>query len=66
MLIMFLFVVAIVVVVVVVVVKLLPLLLIMMMISIIPRFVFYITLLVVGVMTHSYAFGLTIDTECNM
>jgi hypothetical protein len=42
---------------VVVIVRLLPLLLIMMMISTILRFVFYMPLLVVGVMTYFYAFG---------
>jgi hypothetical protein len=51
---------------VVVVAGLLPLLLITMMTSTIQRFVFYMPLLVVGVMTHSYAFGPTIGTECNI
>ncbi len=45
--------------VVVVVVRLFPLLLIMMMISTIQRFVYYMPLLAVGVMTHSYFFGPT-------
>jgi len=45
--------------VVVVFVRLLPLLLIIMMISTIQRFVFYMPLLAVGVMTHSYFLGPT-------
>ena len=45
--------------VVVVVVRLLSLLFIMMMISTIQRFVFYIQLLAVGIMTHSYFLGPT-------
>ena len=56
----------IVVVVVMVVVKLLPLLLIIMMISTFPLFVVYMPLLVVGLMTHSYAFGPTIGTDCSI
>ena len=44
---------------VVIIVRLLPLLLIMMMISTIQRFVFYMPLLAVGVMTHSYFLGPT-------
>ena len=51
--------------VVVAVIRFLPLLLVMMMISKISRFLFYMPLLVVGIMTHSYAFGPTIGTECN-
>ena len=46
------------VVVVVVVVRLLPLF-IMMMIGTIQRFAFYMPLLAVGVMTHSYSLGHT-------
>jgi len=52
-------VVAAIVVVVVVVVRILPLMLIMMMISTIQRFVFYMPLVVVGVMPHSYFVGPT-------
>jgi hypothetical protein len=44
---------------VVIIVRLLPLLLIMMMISTIQRFVFYMPLLAVGAMTHSYFLGPT-------
>ena len=51
---------------VVVVAGLLPMLLIMIMMTTIQRFVFYMPLLVVGVMTHSYVFGLTIGTDCNI
>ena len=46
--------------------RLLPLPLPMTMISKIPRFVFYLPLLVVGVMTHSYVFGPTIEKSCNI
>jgi hypothetical protein len=45
--------------VVVIVVRLLPLLLIMMMIITIQRFVFYMPLLAVAVITHSYFLGPT-------
>jgi hypothetical protein len=45
--------------VVVFVVRLLQVLLIMRMISTIKSFVFYMPLLTVGVVTHSYAFGPT-------
>jgi len=51
------FLLVVVVIVVISVVRVLPLMLLLMMISTIQRFVFYMPLLAVRVMTHSYAFG---------
>jgi len=59
MLLKFLLVVDAIIIIVVVVVRLLPLLLITMMIITVQCFVFYMPLLPVGVMTHSYASGPT-------